>query len=287
MPQRRPAHDVAQRRTMFAPYRIDHRPSQQTDPKIEQCEEKWRDASVRKAAVGLSQEFAEELKVGWTLTTSGMSWVRWRWVCILVRVHLELTSKSAPGQVVFKLQLQPAEMGMRFANGNTKPGEDEFTINSVPAGRYSAVPMPTYGYVDRMTCGGTNLLEQSLVVTGSGSPEPIHVTIRDDTATLSGNIQTGDDARSGRSFVFLLSEQGNHPIQTSVAINGEFTFGNIPPGTYRLFAVPISSASFLTPQNSANISRKTIGSGYHSTRRKGVSLIATKLEVRVLFGRAY
>ncbi|HEX5283287.1 MAG TPA: hypothetical protein VFW30_04135 [Bryocella sp.] len=157
---------------------------------------------------------------------------------ILVRVHLELTSKSAPGQVPLSLQLQPDEMGGRFSGGNAKPGEDEFTINNVPAGRYTAIPMSTYGYVASMTCGGTDLLQQSLVVSGSGSPEPIDITIRDDTATLSGNIKTGDDAHQGRSFVFLLGEEGQRPMQTfSVTSGGEFTFGNVPPGIYRLFAV--------------------------------------------------
>jgi hypothetical protein len=170
---------------------------------------------------------------------------------ILIRVHLELTSKSAPGQVVLNLQLQPDEMGGRFAGGNAKPGEDEFTINSVPAGRFWAVAMPTYGYVARMTCGGTDLLEQSLVVSGSGSPEPIDVTIRDDVGTVSGNIQTGDDARPSRSFVFLLPEEGDRPMQTFVVTNGgEFTFGNVPPGTYRIFAASnfVSELPYRDPQ---------------------------------------
>ena len=40
-----------------------------------------------------------------------------------------------------------------------------------------------------MTCSATNLQEQSIVVSGSGSPEPIDVTVRDEAATLSGNMK--------------------------------------------------------------------------------------------------
>ena len=156
---------------------------------------------------------------------------------LTVRVHLELTSTSTPEQVGLNLHLQPDEMSRVFV-GNMQPGQSEFTINGVAPGRYAVLPSPTYGYVSRITSGGVDLLQGSLVVDNSGSPEPIDVTIRDDSATLSGKLQTGDATAQNRSFVLLIAEGNDRPVQTAFAFNSlVYSLNNIPPGTYRLFAL--------------------------------------------------
>ncbi len=164
---------------------------------------------------------------------------------IAVRVHLELTSTSTPTEVTCNLQLQPDEVGVRAPGGNAMAGQTEFAINGVEPGHYWVQPMPSYGYVSRISSGGTDLLEHSLTVSASGGREPIDVTLRDDAATLSGNLQTGDAAAQSRFTVLLLAEGGSRPVQTAFVPNSrEFTIGNIAPGSYRLFALSTYTRDF-------------------------------------------
>ena len=161
---------------------------------------------------------------------------------ITVRLTLELTSSSTPTQVGLNVQLQSDGMTGAFSNGSSQPGETELTLKSVQPGRYVVLSMPTYGYVSRITSGGADLLEHPLVVNSSGDLEPINVTIRDDAAALSGNIEIGDKNPPDRPAVLLLAEHSDRPVQTAFVSGGRaFQLANIPPGTYRLFALPSSN----------------------------------------------
>lgn len=155
-----------------------------------------------------------------------------------VRVDRELTSSSALPQVGLSLQLQSDDVFGSSSSGFIQPGETESTLKGVRPGRYAVLPLPTYGYVARISSGGVDLMEHPLTVDSSGNVQPIDVTIRDDVATLSGKLQIGDDVPSDRFAVLLLAEHSDRPVQTAF-VSGDrvFRFPNIPPGTYRLLAL--------------------------------------------------
>jgi hypothetical protein len=111
-------------------------------------------------------------------------------------------------------------------NSNLAPNSDEVVLQNIQPGSYFVHPQSFRGYVASMTSGGVDLLQHPLVITSAGTADPIDVTLRDDTATLTGTVTTASDqppqnARFSRSFA---------------GPDGKFTVTNLVPGSYRVLA---------------------------------------------------
>jgi hypothetical protein len=128
-----------------------------------------------------------------------------------------------------------------------QPNEPLVIENATP-GAYWVRFSTQRGYVQSMTSNGTDLLRQPLTVT-SGSPAPIEVTMRDDTAAVAGTVAgvrsagnensttpvRGSPAQAYVYCVPLPDSPGT--LQMSVVMSdGTFALASVAPGAYRVLA---------------------------------------------------
>lgn len=108
---------------------------------------------------------------------------------------------------------------------NVAPGTYEVEIN--PNGMF---------YVQSAASGTTNLLESHLSVAPGGSVQPIEIVMRDDVASLSGNVSS--DSQPLSATVMAIPERSSaQPILQPADSNGSFQFAFLPPGAYKILAV--------------------------------------------------
>ena len=159
---------------------------------------------------------------------------------ISVRIHPELTQQQGTIHQYLNIFLRPEEQGTAGAGTRGNPEDpDELTLENVLPGRYFVQAMPSFsGYVASVTSGNVNLLEQPLVVAAGARPDPIEVTLRDDFATLTGAITGVGGAPPRICSVFLLPTDSSGRLAQGIVVNGRFTIGGVPPGTYLLVATP-------------------------------------------------
>lgn len=119
---------------------------------------------------------------------------------------------------------------MRMAFYGVIPGTYDLVLGPQPNAAY---------YVESATSGSVDLLNESLVLDSSGAVPPINVVLRDDPATLSGTVSTGDTPLP--ALVVLLSENRKKPVSVPAGPGGAFTISGLAPGTYRVFAVDASA----------------------------------------------
>lgn len=94
-----------------------------------------------------------------------------------------------------------------FSSSKQDVQGDTITIHDVPEGTYHVHINAPQGYVASAMSGSTNLLTTPLTVGPGGSTAPIYVTLRDDFASLSCRLGTGqppDDA-STQQPIFVLA----------------------------------------------------------------------------------
>ena len=112
-------------------------------------------------------------------------------------------------------------------------------LSDVPPGRYSVdVEAEGNWYVRSAQCGATDLLHEQLTVMAGEQIPAIEVVIRDDGATLSGRVDTGESENP--ATVVLIPEQGlQNEAKVKVAHTapgGSFSLSNLAPGGYSVLA---------------------------------------------------
>ncbi len=191
---------------------------------------------------------------------------------IPVYVHREFTNQNSSGSTgqVFSgsngrnqrmppvsLFLQPTEFNFG-SNASMAPiqagdPDDSFKLQNVTEGSYHVnIQSMQGGYVASATCGTTDLLRDPLVVGASGSAAPIVVTLRDDSATVSGTILPGsstspqqptDGGPANPIFIvgIPLDRPQANPLFAGAMTNPttgltNFQVGAVPPGHYLFLA---------------------------------------------------
>jgi hypothetical protein len=91
-------------------------------------------------------------------------------------------------------------------------------------------------YVARATSGGTDLLREDLVVGAGSMPAPIEIVLRDDGAAIKGHVAGSASNEEGRVYA-VPAERPTQAVSTSVASDGSFHLGNLPPGRYSIVAL--------------------------------------------------
>ncbi len=138
-----------------------------------------------------------------------------------------------------QLFLRPRDMGGSFANSQHLPGTgaNELVVQNAQPGRYHVQVTPSRGYVASMTAGGVDLLAHPLTVNPGGTADPIEVTMRDDTGTLTGKVTGAPDGPAQPIYVVLVpTDHASRVTQGFAGLDKTFTINNIAPGSYRVFA---------------------------------------------------
>lgn len=175
---------------------------------------------------------------------------------IQVRVHTEFTKQDdaatlntqissaqrasgsgRPQPQLLQLLLRSEDGSGGYIGVSHPSPSGDLIMDNVQPGRYIVHEQPFRGYVASMISSGVDLLEHPLIVNPSGAPDPIDVTLRDDTATLNGTVNPGDGPLPQMSFIALFpTDSSGHFAQAFAGPNGKFTAENVAPGTYRVFA---------------------------------------------------
>ncbi len=117
-----------------------------------------------------------------------------------------------------------------------EPGSPRLELQNIPPGTYGVEINPNGMYVQSATSGPTNLLESDLSVPPGGSVQPIEITLRDDGASLSGNVSL--DNRPVSATVLVYSEHSAiPPIIQAADSKGSIQLPFLAPGEYKILAV--------------------------------------------------
>ncbi len=137
-----------------------------------------------------------------------------------------------------QLYLRPLESDGSFGGSSVRHGdENEPALENVQPGTYFVRPNVPRGYISSMTAGGVDLLRHPLTVGDGGAADPIDVTLRDDSATLTGTVDMPANPSSSYALLLLVPTDGSgQAVQGYAQSDGKFTVLNVPPGSYRLFA---------------------------------------------------
>jgi hypothetical protein len=125
----------------------------------------------------------------------------------------------------------------------SQPESDEdrrrMVVKGVEPGAYS-VDIRTFGpwYVESARSGSIDLVTGDLTVPeGGGATEEIEVTLRNDGASLSGNVHGGSGGTPATGMVLLVPGRAPRLTQVTRITNGTFAIHALAPGSYRVFAL--------------------------------------------------
>ncbi len=117
------------------------------------------------------------------------------------------------------------------------PDAPENFMQNVEFGKYDAEVFAQGGgwYVSSVTYGSTNLDDEPANIV-PGASQGIEVVLKDDVASLSGNV-TGVDDQNQAVTVVLVPARASARVRTfPVTGNGTFQASNLAPGNYKLYA---------------------------------------------------
>lgn len=129
------------------------------------------------------------------------------------------------------------------------PEDESLVLENVQPGRYRVRVNVAAGYAAAVESGGTDLLRQTLVVTPGTTTPPIQITVRDDGASVQGEIEHWSEETKARGSSFNAPGQvpacvyfvpmGEGSAQFRVAWirpDGKFDVTQVPPGEYQVLA---------------------------------------------------
>lgn len=142
-----------------------------------------------------------------------------------VSVHLAPTGVS--GQSFFRPEVWSRPAGDKEDGG--------LVIPEVRLGKYYAEFNPNGNwYVQSATSGSTDLFTDPLTV--SSAVAPIQVLLRDDGATLAGEVRSRGVVVPGTVLAVMQNEPLRIPWMVRSNPQGDFHFENLPPGDYVVLA---------------------------------------------------
>jgi hypothetical protein len=132
-----------------------------------------------------------------------------------------------------------------FLRPPSGPDDTALELDGVLPGRYWLRAHSLRGYVASVRIGATDLLHEPLVVGAGGSAGPIEITVRDDSAQISGHVEGLSPEPSGSqthtlpgALVYCIPTPDSSGQLTVIGVSpdGSFSFPAVAPGEYRLLA---------------------------------------------------
>jgi len=129
------------------------------------------------------------------------------------------------------------------------PQDEALVLDGAPAGSYWVEVRSARGYPASIRSGNLDLQHRPLVAGAGGGAAPIEITMRDDTAEVSGIVEgitrpaqgaggPGPDNGPSRMHVYCvpLADSSGQFAQGGVHPDGTFDVRGLAPGTYRVLA---------------------------------------------------
>jgi hypothetical protein len=197
---------------------------------------------------------------------------------IPVVVKEEFSSADNPGSMTWNINgrntvikgprrylgvtLEPADdfgIGPQVSLRDPRRSDDALVIEGAPAGSYWVRVNSSRGYPASIRSGNLDLLHQPLVVGAGGTASPIEITMRDDTAEISGAVEgvtppaqgpvsasaaaqgwTSYTSSAGQAAAHIycipLADSSGQLTEIWVSPDGSFVSQGLAPGAYRLLA---------------------------------------------------
>jgi hypothetical protein len=149
------------------------------------------------------------------------------------------------------LTLSPADAfenqmggGLRHQQGSND--SSFFELENALPGRYWVGTFPFQGYISSITCGGTDLTREPLVIGPGNTTAPIEITVRSDAGTLKGQLHQSSTAAASvssgeipRIYVYAIPLfSTTSQVQMGITqADGQFLISNLAPGSYHVIAL--------------------------------------------------
>ena len=166
-----------------------------------------------------------------------------------VQGSISLVNDSNPG---LNLTLASAD-AFELQNGGgglrRPPGASDsslFELENAMPGRYWVEASPFEGYVSSITSRGVDLAREPLVIGAGNATAPIEITLRNNAGSIQGQINpsttTASSSQLGQTssayiYAIPLFPSASRVPETRVQGSGQFTIGNLAPGSYHVIAV--------------------------------------------------
>jgi hypothetical protein len=175
------------------------------------------------------------------------------------RVRVDKEAAQLPPNL--QIYLIPAEPG-NYSIGPTTPGklgqDGSFKIESVAADRYIVMLtglLPEGYYIKAIRAGTADVLLTGLDVS-AGAPDPLDVVISPNAGEVSGTAQNTATQQPAAIVPVVLvptekERRGLSMFYKNMATDssGRFTFRNVPPGEYKVFAwEDVENGSWFDPE---------------------------------------
>jgi hypothetical protein len=223
---------------------------------------------VLRAANGYHAEVA--LNVERNITDLSLAWHAAISVPVTLRTEFSRSDPSLPMQtgkpalgllsVIFH-DVGADQEDVRHGLDVAKDGS--LQLKDLSPGRYLLEFKPILGYVYSARCGGTDLLREPLTI--SDSMPPIEVTLRDNTGSLTVDLDSAEP-HSRATLLVVSDAPGISPTFVPLPDRAEITLPNMAPGQYSVFAFDaIDQIEYRNPdvvdQYAARASHVTVAPG--------------------------
>lgn len=149
--------------------------------------------------------------------------------------------KPAAVKNLYILAQSSEEIG--YAEGSPVKSDGSFRLNVTRPGRYFIQPWAQWEhcYLASVRIGGEEMIGREVDLT-YGSPGPVRVVYRTDGGRVEGSVRARDEGGVGRAATAVLwpieERFRPHPYlaTTPVSSAGAFSFKNVAPGEYLVFA---------------------------------------------------
>ncbi len=134
----------------------------------------------------------------------------------------------------------------------TGPQDESLVISGAQPGSYWVRVHSSRGYAASIRSGSLDLQHRPLVVGAGGGASPIEITMRDDSAEISGTVEgispppgtpqgpggpkAGQASSRAHVYCVPLPESSGRFTEGWVRSDGTFDFIGLPPGSYRMLA---------------------------------------------------
>ncbi|HEX3661362.1 MAG TPA: carboxypeptidase-like regulatory domain-containing protein [Acidobacteriaceae bacterium] len=148
------------------------------------------------------------------------------------------------------LSLLPADdfaegAGIRSVHSDDGSNGTRYELDVFQPGKFwVSTTNPGSTYVASVSSGGADLATTPLTVSPDNPPQPVEVTLRNDSGTIAGQIDSPSPRASGVSgeqpqiwiYAIPLFSTTNRVPDTLLRDNNQFTLPNLAPGSYRVVA---------------------------------------------------